>query len=391
MVGFDFDKEIFKGLSMKCENGSKKIKILYLIWSLDQGGAEQVVLNLAAGLDRQKFEPVICCLNEKGRYAFRAEAAGIKIEALGKKGRVDFGFLGRLRELIRREKIDVIHSHLFTSNLWGRLMAWITGVPIVMTEHNVDLWKRPYHFWIDRIVAGISRKVICVSKKVEAFYLDKVPALRSRTTVIYNGIDTEFFKQDKERDKVRERFRVPRNRFLIGTVGRLVPQKRQEDFIEAVARLKKSGRNVGGLVIGDGPERRALEEKARGWDLRHEIIFAGFCDDTPGLYAAMDAFVLCSEREGFPMTVLEAMAASVPVAATDVGGVSECVEHEKTGLLIPVGNPEVLAQALARFADSPELRKNLVANALDRVRSEFSVAQMVKRHEEIYLEARNKN
>ena len=363
-----------------------RTKVMFLIWSLDQGGAEQVVLNLAIGLDRQKFEPVICCLNEKGRYAFRAEAAGIRIEALGKRGRVDFGFLGRLTKLIRREKIDLIHSHLFTSNLWGRVASWITGVPIVSTEHNVDHWKKPYHFWMDRIVACISAKVICVSKKVEDFYLEKVPALRSRTLVIYNGIDTEFFKPGGEREKVRERLGIPVGRLIAGAVGRLVPQKRQQDFIEALAQLKRAGQNVGGILVGDGPERSALEKKAQEAGLTKEIIFTGFCDNTPELYAAMDVFVLCSEREGFPMTVLEAMAAGLPVVATDVGGVSECVENGKTGFLIQPGDPEAIAHALLRLFANTDIRTFLAQNAGELVRNEFSIMQMAERHEELYSE-----
>jgi glycosyltransferase involved in cell wall biosynthesis len=299
--------------------------------------------------------------------------------------------MARLTGLIRREKIDLIHAHIFTSNLWGRIAAWLTGVPVVTTEHNVDLWKKPYHFWMDRTLAGIGSKVICVSRKVEEFYLQKVPALRSRTTVIYNGIDADFFKPDGKRDAARDRLGVPRERFLSGTVGRLVPQKRQQDFIEAVWKLKKSEKNIGGILIGDGPERSKLEEKARALGLEREIIFAGFCDDTPALYAALDAFVLCSDREGFPMTVLEAMAAGVPVVATDVGGVSECVENEKTGLLIPAGDPDALARELLRLAEDPEFRKHLTERAGERVRREFSIRKMAERHEEIYGEVlRNK-
>ena len=90
-------------------------------------------------------------------YQYQIFLSGIRIEALGKKGRVDFGFLAKLIGLIRREKVDLIHAHLFTSNLWGRVAAWITGVPIIATEHNVDHWKKPYHFWIDRIVKSFTR------------------------------------------------------------------------------------------------------------------------------------------------------------------------------------------------------------------------------------------
>jgi glycosyltransferase involved in cell wall biosynthesis len=248
----------------------------------------------------------------------------------------------------------------------------------------VDLWKKPYHFWMDRTLAGISRKVICVSRKVEEFYLRKVPELRSKTVVIYNGIDAEFFKPAGKRDQARERLGVPGERFLAGTIGRLVPQKRQQDLLLAIERLKKAGRNVGGVLIGEGPERSKLEEKVRALGLEKEIIFTGFCDDTPALYSGLDAFVLCSEREGFPMTLLEAMAAGVPVVATDVGGVSECVEHEKTGLLIPAGEPEAIADALLRLAEDLSLRDRLVKNAGERVRQEFSIARMARRHEEVY-------
>ena len=365
---------------------SRRVRVMYLIWSLDLGGAEQVVMNLAKKLDRQKFKAVVCCLNEKGRYAPLLEKEGIKVFELHKKPKFDLFLIFKLVGLIKQEKIDLLHTHLFSSNLWGRIAADIANIPVVSTEHNVDTWKGKFHFFLDRLLVNKNKRIIFVSEKVKEFYEEKGLQLDGKAKVLYNGIDTSHFTVSNRSSNVREKFGISRDAQVLGIVGRLVPQKAHVDFIEAVQQLKQRGKNVAGLIVGDGPLRKELEERVKKNGLESSIIFAGFSNDMTEFYQAMDVFVLCSLREGFPMTILEAMASGVPVVATNVGGVSECVTDGEHGLLVAPENPTALAEAISKIFEDSLLKERLIQNALRRVRDHFNIETMTAEHEQIYRE-----
>lgn len=372
----------------------QKIKVMYLIWSLDRGGAEQVVMNLAKGLDRKAFEPLIVCLNRKGRLAPQMEALGVRVVELGKKGAVDLLFLLRLIRLIKSEHPDLIHTHLFTSNLWGRAAAFFTKTPVVITEHNVDVWKKKIHFMLDRLLLPVSSRVICVSRKVEEFYRERVKGIEKQSCVIYNGIETERFTENVSSTALRELLNLDNNAVILGIVGRLVPQKAHKDFIQAVEHLQARNHDIVGVIFGDGEMRAELEAYVAERFLKKHIIFAGFHENMAEVYPLMDIFVLCSYREGFPMTILEAMSANVPVVATDVGGVSECVTDHETGLLIPPHQVDRLSAAIEELLKDTGLRRRLAENGRASVHRSFSVEHMAGEHAVLYqdvLKARGKN
>ncbi|MBI4387598.1 MAG: glycosyltransferase, partial [Candidatus Omnitrophica bacterium] len=230
-------------------------RILYVIWSLDLGGAEQVVIHLASNLDPKKFEPMVCCLNTKGRYAASVEQKGIRVFELKKRPKLDLFLIPKLVRLIREEKIDLIHTHLFTANFWGRLVAFFSGVPVVSTEHNMDVWKKWFHFAIDRILARVNTRMIFVSESVMKFYEKRVSRFNGKAKVIYNGIDVERF-QNSPHPTLSPSGGEEKGEgapHVIGIVGRLVPQKGHLDFIEAIRILRLRKKNVVGLIVGDGP------------------------------------------------------------------------------------------------------------------------------------------
>lgn len=368
------------------KTASPKIKVMFLIWSLDRGGAEQVVMNLTKALDREAFNPLIVCLNQKGRLAKQIEDLGIPVIELGKRGKVDISFLLRLIRIIKSERPDIIHTHMFTSNLWGRVAAFFTKTPLVITEHNVDVWKSKFHFILDRLLLPVSSRVMCVSKKVEQFYKERVPGIEKQACVVYNGIETERFSENVPTGTLKEKLNLNDQSIVLGIVGRLVPQKAHKDFIEAVARLRKKGHDVTGVIFGDGEMRAELETYAAERDLKDQIVFAGFHENMAEVYPLMDIFVLCSYREGFPMTILEAMSAHVPVVATDVGGVSECVFDRKTGMLLKPQCIDDLSAAIEVLLTDSHLRREIADNGRQSVYNAFSVQHMAERHAQIYRE-----
>jgi len=364
----------------------KPPKVMHLIWSLDQGGAEQVVMHLAKNMDRSRFESVVCCLNERGRYADGVEKEGIKVVALHKRPNIDLMIIPKLMRVLKQEKIQLLHTHLFTANLWGRIAAKLAGVPVVSTEHNVDVWKKGIHVALDKMLVHTNSRMIFVSKKVQSFYQKQIPNLSGKSRVLYNGVDLTKFDAKNQQSPLRERFGIKENEQVIGIVGRLVPQKCHGDFVEAFRLLKAKKHGVKGLIVGEGPLRESIEEKIRKYHLENDIFLTGFTEDMPAVYRALDVFTLSSSREGFPMTMLEAMAAGVPVVSTDVGGVNECIQNGQNGFLVPPGDVEALANSIAKILGNEDLRKTFIERGKQCVEESFSIEKMARNHEVLYQE-----
>lgn len=367
---------------------NRKTKVLYVIWSLEKGGAEGVVISLARGLDPAHFEPRVVCLNEEGNRARALTDRGIPVYALHKKAALDIAFLRRLTRLIRDEAPDIVHTHLWGANFWGRIAARRAGVPVIVaTEHNVDVWKGWFHRLADNILAKQSQCVIAVSEKVREFYARRgVPAERLRT--IYNGIPVERYTCEKEVEKQRlvSEFRSLDGCAVITTIGRLVPAKDHRTFLEALRLVAAEEKNIRAFIIGEGEEKKALEAFAREARLDETVYFTGYRSDIPRFLSASDIFVLSSTREGHPLSVLEAMASGVPVVATDAGGTAEVVVDRVTGSLVKPKDPRALAMAILDLLRNRELAGRMSEEARRTVREKFSLETMIERHERLYTE-----
>jgi glycosyltransferase involved in cell wall biosynthesis len=210
-----------------------------------------------------------------------------------------------------------------------------------------------------------------------------IPA--GKIDVVYNGVDTAVFAQCEKREEVRSELHIPPDSTVVGIVGRLSEEKGGVDvLIRAIARLRKINPNLRLLVVGDGPLRGNLEALADESAPGGAIMFTGTRNDVAHLLSAMDLFVLPSLNEALPIVVLEAMAAGLPVIATNVGGVPEIVEHEKTGLLVAPGSEDALYSALNRLTYDAYLRERLAQAGRRRVTSDFTIERMVERIEGLY-------
>ena len=364
----------------------ERTNVLYVIWSLQTGGAERVVADLARSLDRNRFRPMVCCLNFKGRLALELEAEGIPVFGVDKKRRADLRALFRLARLMRRERVHVVHTHLWTSSLWGRLAALLAGVPVrVVTEHNIDTWRGRGHLLVDRILARFTHHFVFVSQEVASFYRAHLPHVDdNRCLVVHNGIDRVPFEQTIDRNAVRDRMGLPREAVVAGVVGRLDERKGHRYFLEAMKRLAGEP-GLHAVVVGEGREKDALFAQRRELGLEARVHLVGYWASLAEALAAIDLFVLPSLMEGHPLAILEAMAAGKPVVATRVGGNHEAVEDGRSGLLVPPRDAEALAEAIGSLARDPERAARMGLEGRRLLGERFSLEAAVRANEEIYL------
>jgi glycosyltransferase involved in cell wall biosynthesis len=363
------------------------IRVAYLIWSLDLGGAEQIVLNLAKKLDRHIYEPLVICLNDKGRYAWQLEEQRIKVIALHKKPKLDLFLLMKLVKLIKSERIELIHTHLFSANLWGRLAGKLAGVPVITTEHGIDRWRTPFHFALETLLKPVNQKAVFVSEQVKDFYSRKVD-FKDKAYVLHTGIDVDKFQKPTDREATRKALGISYEKKVLGFVGRLVAEKDHANFLRSLVQLVKihNRSDIVGLIVGDGELKPEIMNQIDRYQLNDHVVLTGFRKDLPELYQAMDVFVHASIQEGLPLTVLEAMASGTPVVATNVSGISECLQDEVDGLLVPVGDPEAIARAVSKVLRDSIFREGIIHHAQERVRKSFSLERMVEGHSALYEE-----
>jgi sugar transferase (PEP-CTERM/EpsH1 system associated) len=360
-------------------------RVLYIVEDLERGGAERVVVSLATRLDRARFEPAVCCLAKPGGLAGEIERAGVPLHVLGKRPGIDLRLLWRLYRLIKRLKPDVIHTHLFTGNAWGRAAAWLAGTKrIIASEHSVDLWKNGVRRFVDRALAIPSFRVVAKSEAIADFCRTVEHIPERKVITIRNGIDVSRYNNGFDHEEVRRAIGLPRDAMVVGTVGRLSPEKGHEVLIEALKRLKADLPGLSAVVAGDGPLRGEVHRVLRAKGMEGTMRLLGYREDVPALLAAMDIFVLPSHREGMPLALLEAMAARLPVIATNVGGCREVIVNGKNGFLVPPARPDMLAEAIRCLANKAELRRSFGDEAGRTVEERFSIEMMVRKMEELY-------
>lgn len=360
-----------------------QLRIGHVIWSLGLGGAEQVVIQLAAESVRRGHEVSVFTLNAPGTFSDQARAAGVRVVSVAKRSRYDLTVLRRLAAEFRLARLDVVHTHLWGAHVWGRLAAALARVPVVVaTEHNLDTWKpRPY-FLVDRLLTRLTTHLVAVSGPVEEFYEQRGVG-HGRWHVIRNGIavapdSTRRLGEAHRSLGLRDGDRV------IGWVGRLVPAKLPGDFLEAVSRCAVQVPQLRALIVGDGPLRQQAEGHARELGLQERVVFAGLRTDVTALLTGMEALVFSSEREGLSIAMLEGMAAGVPIVATRVGGTPELVEDGRSGLLVPPHAPAELAAAVSRVLLDASLAAALARSARETIAARFSFDAMASAYEELY-------
>ena len=354
------------------------MRILQVINNLQYGGIEKLAIELSAGLKAAGHDSLICCLEEDGPLATEAATRGLQVVALGKRNGMDLRLVPRLAALIRQERIGVVHTHNMSPLLYGTLAACLVRVrALVNTRHGREEKRRsPLIWWLNDAVVAISEDA---KRRLLAY--NRLDARGVR--VIYNGIAPPPANGHAV-GELKQALGAAPHRRLIGTVGRLAPEKDHATLLRAFARLVRAGCDADLLIVGDGPLRPALQRLAGELGLDGRVVFCGFRQDARQLLRAFELFVLPSLTEGIALTLLEAMAAGIPVVVTEVGGSPEVVVDGVTGLLVPTQQPEALSVALGAVLSHPTLGRQLGEAGRARFEEYFSLARMVRAYEHLY-------
>lgn len=370
----------------------KRIRLLQLIDHLGNGGAERLQVTFAAGIDRARFDLHVCALRTAPGLSITPElrALAVPVTELNQRNAYDIPALISLTSYIRRHRIDIIHTHLLASDIMGRMAGFLTGRPVVSTIHNsrADLDAEPSRRqWLERWTARLmARRLIVVSDLLREEIASWFGVPLKRVVTIPNGVDVERFQRGGEFDRTAVRRELLGGDYpVVANVARWTVQKDQKTLIEAARIIVKSRPDVRFLLVGHGPLHDELVAHAEALGVAENVVFAGFRDDVADVLAASDLFVLSSLWEGMPVALLEAMAAGCASVSTEVGGVPQVLQHEATGLLVPPGDPPALADAVLRYMNDPQMRRQHGEAGLRWVREHYSMQAWVKKLEELYL------
>ena len=368
----------------------KPLRVTYLITDSGVGGAEKMAAALIRGLDRTRFEPSLLAMKPLGETAAGLLEEGVPAASLGLPGRVSGAYFFRLpgafRQLcqeLKRQKTDILHCFLFQANFLGRIAARLTGVPVNISSLRVMEAEHRSQFFLDRLTSSWVTRWTAVGEAVRRFAISEIGLDPARIKVIPNGIEpADLDRADPGR--VRQEFGIPSETPLLGTIGRLHPQKGVDVLLRALQELKGQFPALKTLIVGEGPALPALRALASDLGLVQDVIFTGLRRDVPDILAAADLLVLASRWEGMPNVVLEAFAAGKAVVATRVGAVEEIVQDGETGILVPAEDPPALARAIGSLLADPPGRARLAAAGRARVEKEFSLEKMVRLTQELY-------
>lgn len=336
-------------------------------------------------LSREKFNQ-FAIFAEDGPLVNIIGNLGLRVECfVGLKGFKGFTQLPKLISFIKNNKVDIIHAHGARVNLWGSFASLLTGVPIIATEHNIDLWRINNHLFngLDRFSAKINKCRVGVSQAVCAM-LRKQGVRADKIVCIENGIDVERFNITVDISDEKAGLGIPDSAKVIGAVGRLVEQKGHKYLIEAFKIIEDQFSNVRLMIVGDGPLEYTLKEQVKDLGLEGKVIFAGQREDIPYLLAAMDIFVLPSITEGLPLVLLEAMAAGKPVIASRISGIPEVIEDGVDGVLVEPANADVLASAIKNLLSDSSRSVRMAALANNKVNDKYTAKNMLKRYQALY-------
>jgi glycosyltransferase involved in cell wall biosynthesis len=361
------------------------MRILHTEWSDGLGGQEKRVLAEVTGLAERGHHVAIAC-REHAEIKSEALKLGVKVHILPFRKLYDIASIVKLSGILKAEKIDIVNTHSGVDSWIGGLAARLANTAVlVRTRHlNIPLKRSLLNF-----IHYLPDIYISCGENMQRNLVKGCGFPENKVVSIPTGVGPEFFSVKKNKKAVLK-YGLDIGSPVITNVGILRSVKGHEVTLKSVKKVVESIPNARFLIVGDGPRRKELENMANEMGILEHVTFTGFVRDIPEIYSFSDVAVLSSWSEGLPQSLLQAMAAGVPVIATRVGGVSEIVIHEKTGILIEPGDHEALGKGIIQTFNNPDYAMQLAERAKDNVRKEHSVGHMVDKIEGLYKDLLNR-
>lgn len=347
---------------------------------------------LLGGLDRRRFRLTFVCPPELAAKLRGDIPPDVKLYSFNLEWPTQFTAILRLIRILRRERVDILHSHSFAGSMAASPIAWLCRVPLVIeSAHGREAWRTGWKAkcYVDRFIGRFVNQYTAVSAANAEYLLNtkRYPARKIR--VIHPGCNLAKFTADHHPPAgLKQSFGFGPDDPLLVVTGRLEPQKGHRVLLDAMPAIQREFPRVRLVCVGDGSLRSELEEHARQASLADTVRFVGYWPDVRDWLALADLSLLPSFHEGLPVTPVESLAARCAVVATAVDGTPEVVVHEKTGLTVPPGDAEALAAAVCRLLGSPDLRRSLASAGRKWVLERFTRERMIKQMQDLYLTAK---
>ena len=363
---------------------SKKIKLTHIICSLGYGGAERFLIDLIKNTDREKYEISVLCVVEGGPLVKELKLNGIKTFIIGKKTKLGISTIWKIYKYLKKEKIQIVHTHLFAGDTWGRIAAVLAQTSVIIsTEHSVNFNEEIIKRLVKKFLSYFTDKIIAISETVKENSQKRDWINSKKIEVIYNGINLDKFSlidsrlrgNDKEKNK---------DNITLGFVGRLEKEKGVKYLIEALHLCHScEDGNLKLKILGNGTQRKNLEAMSSRFGLKDKIEFLGFKNNPANFYQEIDILIIPSLWEGLSIVALEAMASGVPIIASNAGGLKEIIEAGKTGVLFESGNSKDLAKKILWAIENYDKINSMAEKAKTKVEN-FDIKKKAKKYERIY-------
>jgi L-malate glycosyltransferase len=385
------------------EGAARRIQLVKFLTAFGVGGTEKQVANLTQRMDRRAFDVSFACMSRWGEMIEEIEGKqGLAISEYPLESLYEpnaFRQMWRFAKALRRNHTQIVHSYNFYANVFSLPAAKLAGVPVTVASiRDMGVYMSPAKLRAQKLVCCLADRIVVNAGAIRDWLLEQGYDA-SKIVVIRNGVDTSRFGARSDGASLRREMDIPAAAPLVVLLARLNPSKGIECFFEAAAQVRERHpdayflavgecfkRNAEGEVVVDTAYRQQLQDKAVSLGLGDRVRFTGLRKDVPQVLAAAAISVLPSISEGISNTLLESMAAGVPVVATRVGGTPEVIDDGKHGLLVPVNDPRSLADAISRVLSDHALAAHLGANGRRRVGEEFSFEAVVRKTEDLYRE-----
>lgn len=366
---------------------AKRTKVLHSLFRVGSGGVEQTRLTLARGLDSDRYEQRVVCMDAFGALPGQLASAGCPLARVGDSLSIFAARTYRdVLRLINDWQPDIVHGAVYEGVAMAAVGGRLGRVPVVIGEETSDpVGRSRAGNALYRLLCGLTDRMVAVSPAVVDYLVHGIGVPAGKVTLVPNGVASPLEADAVAVEAIKERFAITTGSVVIGSIGRLEDShKRVSDLIRAMPILCERLSDPRLLVVGDGEDAEMLRALAVDSGVSQRVHFCGYQGETAAYYRVMDVFALASAHEAFGLVLVEAMLLGLPVVATRVGGIPTVVDEGVTGLLVPALDPQSLAAALLTFCRDPFLRREMGNAGMQRAQAEFGAERYVNAIDALY-------